>query len=112
MATTLGMSLPALVFPVLVSRASRLPQFDRGLKALKLGLGPVALGSDGGYLLPAGQRRRPGGWKGLVMIAICAAAAVADPAAAAGIDHRRRHCRRLRSLVRARLGGCGCLKGR
>lgn len=44
LATTLGLSLPALVFPVLVSRASRMAQFDRLLKALQRGLGPLALG--------------------------------------------------------------------
>lgn len=43
-ATTLGLALPALVFPVLVSRLSRLAQFERLLQALKRGLGPIALG--------------------------------------------------------------------
>lgn len=69
LATTLGLALPALVFPVLVSRASRLPQFDRGLKALQGGLGPVALGLMGAtcYLL---VREAPGAWKGAAMIAV------------------------------------------
>ena len=68
LATTLGLALPALVFPVLVSRASRLPQFERGLKALQLGLGPVALGLMMAtcYLLVS---QAPGGWKGLAMVA-------------------------------------------
>lgn len=44
LATTLGLSLPALVFPVIVSRLSRMAQFERLLKALQRGLGPIALG--------------------------------------------------------------------
>jgi chromate transporter len=69
LATTLGLALPALVFPVLVSRASRLPQFDRGLKALQRGLGPVALGLMAAtcYLL---VRQAPGAWQGVAMIAV------------------------------------------
>jgi chromate transporter len=68
LATTLGLALPALVLPLLVSRASRLPQFDRGLQALQRGLGPVALGLMAAtcYLL---VREAPGGWKGMLMIA-------------------------------------------
>jgi len=68
LATTLGLALPSLVFPVLVSRASRLPQFDRGLKSLQRGLGPVALGLMGAtcYLL---VREAPGAWYGTAMIA-------------------------------------------
>ena len=68
LATTLGLALPALVFPVLVSRASRQPQFDRGLKALQRGLGPVALGLMGAtcYLL---VKEAPGAWQGATMIA-------------------------------------------
>ncbi len=69
LATTLGLALPALVFPVLVSRASRMPQFGRGLKALQRGLGPVALGLMGAtcYLL---VREAPGAWRGALMIAV------------------------------------------
>ena len=69
LATTLGLALPALVFPVLVSRASRLPQFSRGLKALQRGLGPVALGlmAASCYLL---VREAPGAGKGAAMIAV------------------------------------------
>lgn len=69
LATTAGLALPALVFPVLVSRASRLPQFDRGLKALQRGLGPVALGLMAAtcYLL---VREAPGSGKGAAMIAV------------------------------------------
>ncbi len=69
LATTLGLALPALVFPLLVSRASRLPQFDRGLKALQRGLSPVALGLMAAtcWLL---VREAPGAWKGAAMIAV------------------------------------------
>ena len=68
LATTLGLSLPALVFPVLVSRASRLPQFDRLLKSLQRGLGPVALGLMAAtcFLL---LRAAPGAWEGAAIIA-------------------------------------------
>ena len=68
-ATTLGLALPALVFPVLVSRAGRQPQFDRGLKALQRGLGPVAIGLMGAtcYLLIS---ETPGAWKGAAMITV------------------------------------------
>lgn len=66
--TTLGLSLPALVFPVLISRASRLAQFDRLILALQRGLGPIALGLMGAtcYLL---VRQAPGPWLGLAFIA-------------------------------------------
>lgn len=62
-ATTLGLALPALVFPVIVSRLGRLPQFERLLKALQRGLGPVALGLMVAtcYLLVRGL---PGTWQG------------------------------------------------
>ncbi len=68
LATTLGLSLPALVFPLIVSRASRRPQFERGLKALQRGLGPVAIGlmASTGFLL---ARQAPGGWQGAAIIA-------------------------------------------
>jgi chromate transporter len=67
-ATTLGLSLPALVFPVLVSRLGRLPQFERLLKALQRGLGPVALGLmvSTCYLLLRGL---PGAWQGIAIAA-------------------------------------------
>lgn len=67
-ATTLGLALPALVFPVLVSRLSRLAQFDRLIKALQRGLGPVALGLMAAtvYLL---ARELPGSWKGIAIAA-------------------------------------------
>jgi len=69
LATTLGLSLPALVFPVLVSRASRLPQFHRGLQALQRGLGPVAMGlmAATSYLL---VRASPGVWKGPAIVGV------------------------------------------
>ena len=68
LATTLGLSLPALVFPVLVSRAGRLPQFERLLKSLQRGLGPVALGlmAATSFLL---LRAAPGVWEGAAIIA-------------------------------------------
>lgn len=67
LATTLGLSMPALIFPVLVSRASRLAQFDRFIKALQQGLGPVALGlmASTCYLL---VRQAPGVWEGAAII--------------------------------------------
>ena len=68
LATTLGLALPALVFPVLVSRASRLTQFDRGLKALQRGLAPVALGLMGATCSLL-VREAPGAWQGAAMIA-------------------------------------------
>jgi chromate transporter len=72
LATTLGLSLPALVFPVLISRASRLAQFNRLIRALQRGLGPIALGLMGAtcYLL---ARQAPGPWLGLVFIAVAVA---------------------------------------
>ena len=67
LATTLGMTLPALVFPFLVSRLGRLRQFDRTLKALQRGLGPVAIGLMAAtcWLL---VRQTPGVWKGGLII--------------------------------------------
>ncbi len=69
LATTLGLSLPALVFPMLVSRASRLPQFSQLLKAMQRGLGPVALGlmAATSFLLVRGA---PGVWKGAAITAV------------------------------------------
>lgn len=69
LATTLALALPAMVFPVLVSRASRMPQFDRLIKAMQQGLGPVVLGLMAAtcYLL---ARQAPGVWKGPAIIAI------------------------------------------
>lgn len=68
LATTLGLSLPALVFPFVVSRLGRMAQFERMIKALQRGLGPVALGlmAATSYLL---VRAAPGVWKGAAMIA-------------------------------------------
>lgn len=66
MATTLGIALPALVFPVLVSRLGRLAQFDRLIRSLQRGLGPVALGLMAAtvYLL---ARELPGSWRGVAI---------------------------------------------
>jgi chromate transporter len=68
LATTFGIAMPALIFPILISRLSRMKQFDRMLKALQRGLGPVALGlmASTSFLL---VRQAPGGWIGPVMIA-------------------------------------------
>ena len=69
LATTLGLSLPALVFPLVVSRLGRLAQFERLLKALRVGLGPVAIGLMAAtcFLL---VRQAPGVWKGAAIIAV------------------------------------------
>lgn len=71
LATTLGLALPALVFPFLVSRLGRMAQFERLLKALQLGLGPVAMGlvASSSFLL---VRQAPGVWIGAAMIAATA----------------------------------------
>nr|MDP2192153.1 chromate transporter [Rhodoferax sp.] len=68
LATTLGLSLPALIFPFVVSRLSRRAQFERTLKALQRGLGPVAIGlmASTCFLL---VREAPGVWKGAAIIA-------------------------------------------
>lgn len=68
LATTLGMSLPAMVFPVLISRANRMAQFNRLIRALQRGLGPIALGlmASTCFLL---MRETPGPWLGLACIA-------------------------------------------
>ncbi len=67
LATTLGMTLPALVFPFVVSRLGRLRQFDRTLKALQLGVAPLAIGLMAAtcWLL---VRQTPGVWKGGLII--------------------------------------------
>ena len=69
LATTLGLSLPALVFPLVVSRLGRLAQFERLLHALRVGLGPVAIGLMAAtcFLL---VRQAPGVWKGAAIIAV------------------------------------------
>jgi chromate transporter len=71
LATTLGLSLPALIFPVLVSRLGRMAQFERLLKAMQRGLGPVAIGlmASTCFLL---IRQAPGVWKGAALIAASA----------------------------------------
>ncbi len=76
LATTLGLALPALVFPMMVSRAGRLPQFKRLLRALQRGLGPVALGlmASTSFLL---LRESPGVWKGPLFTAVALAGLVA-----------------------------------
>jgi chromate transporter len=69
LATTLGLSLPALVFPIVVSRLSQLAQFERLLQALKRGLGPIALGlmASTVYLL---VRQLSGAWQGVAIAAV------------------------------------------
>ena len=68
LATTLGLSMPALVFPLIVSRLGRLAQFERLLKALQQGLGPVAIGLMASTCLLL-VRDAPGVWKGGVLMA-------------------------------------------
>ena len=68
LATTLGLSLPALVFPFVVSRLGRRAAFVRALKALQLGLGPVAIGMMAATCLLL-VREAPGVWKGAAIIA-------------------------------------------
>ena len=68
LATTVGLSLPALVFPVLVSRLSRRPDFERIIKSLQLGLGPLAIGLMASTCFVL-AREAPGVWKGALMMA-------------------------------------------
>lgn len=67
LATTLGLAMPALFFPFVISRLGRLAQFERTLDALKVGLGPLAIGlmASTCFLL---VRQAPGGWGGLLLI--------------------------------------------
>ena len=69
LAPTFGLSLPALVVPMLVSRLGSMAQFDRLLQALKRGLGPVAMGlmASTCFLL---LRDAPGVWKGAAISAV------------------------------------------
>lgn len=71
LATTLGIAMPAFIFPFVISRLGRMAQFDRLLKALQRGLGPVALGlmASSAFLL---VRQAPGVWIGTLMIAVTA----------------------------------------
>lgn len=68
LATTLGLSLPALIFPFVVSRLGRRAQFERALRVMQRGLGPVAIGLmvSTSFLL---VREAPGIWKGAAIIA-------------------------------------------
>lgn len=68
LATTLGLSLPAFIYPFVVSRLGRRAQFQRALKALQRGLGPVAVGLmiSTCFLL---AREAPGAGKGVAIIA-------------------------------------------
>ena len=69
LATTLGLALPALVWPFLVSRLGRMAQFKRTLNALQRGLGPVAIGlmASTCWLLIQGA---PGGVIGAGLLAV------------------------------------------
>jgi len=69
LATTLGLTLPALVIPLVISKLSRTPQFSRLIQALQRGLSPVALGLMGAscFLLVS---QSPGGWKGPAIIVV------------------------------------------
>jgi len=68
LATTLGLSVPALIFPFVVSRLGRRAQFERALRVMQHGLGPVAIGlmASTCFLL---VRQAPGVWKGAAIIA-------------------------------------------
>lgn len=65
--TTIGLALPALVFPLIVSRLGRRARFVRMLKAVQQGLGPVAIGlmASTCFML---VREAPGVWKGAAII--------------------------------------------
>ena len=67
LATTLGLSLPALIFPFVVSRLGRRAQFERALRVMQQGLGPIAIGlmTSTCFLL---VREAPGVWKGVAII--------------------------------------------
>lgn len=90
LATTLGLALPALVFPLVVSRASRMAQFERLIRALQLGLGPIAIGLTSATCLLL-LRQLPGNWFGLaialatVLVLATTRLPVVVPIAAAGI---------------------------
>jgi chromate transporter len=71
LATTLGLSMPAFIFPFIISRLGRMAQFERLIKSLQRGLGPVGLGlmASTSFLL---VREAPGVWIGAAMIAVAA----------------------------------------
>lgn len=66
LATTLGLTLPALLLPMAISRLGRRPRFGLWIRALQNGLSPVALGLMGAscWLLLS---QSPGGWKSLAI---------------------------------------------
>jgi len=72
LATTLGMAIPALVFPMLVSRLGQKAKFERALRSIQRGLGPVAIGlmASTSFLL---IREAPGVWIGPLIIAVTVA---------------------------------------
>ncbi|MFZ2648738.1 MAG: chromate transporter [Burkholderiaceae bacterium] len=69
LATTFGLALPSLTFPFLIARLGRMAQFERLIKALQRGLGPVAIGltASTGWLL---VREAPGVWIGAAIIGV------------------------------------------
>lgn len=72
LATTIGLALPSLVFPFVVSRLGRRARFERAMRALQRGLGPVAIGlmvSTATLLV----RQAPGEWMGAAIIGATAA---------------------------------------
>ena len=69
LATTVGLSLPAMVFPFVISRLGRRAVFERAFKALQLGLSPVAIGLMAATSLLL-VREAPGVWKGAAIIAV------------------------------------------
>ena len=68
LATTIGLSLPAMLFPFAISRLGRRARFERMLHAFQVGLSPVAIGlmAATSFLL---VREAPGVWKGAAIIA-------------------------------------------
>lgn len=69
LATTLGLSLPALILPFVPSRLGRRPAFEHVLDVLQRGLGPLAIGmmfATCWVLL----RQAPGGWVSGAIVAV------------------------------------------
>lgn len=71
LATTLGLALPALVLPFVISRLGRRSSFARVMQILQQGLGPVAIGLMAATCLVL-VSEAPGVWKGAAIIAATA----------------------------------------
>ena len=72
LATTLGLSLPSLVFPFMLSRLGRHPSFERAVKALQGGLSPIAIGlmASTCYLLARDVPGLPNHYTGAAIIVV------------------------------------------